>query len=111
MAGNCSGIAVACLEAGIVKGRAVYGSWVGDISDLSLFAGRKFTHHAWIELDDESIFDPTRWCFGPCLQPYLYHGRRTEEYDLGSIKVKRCSAAPCQTHGAKPSRSKTFPRD
>ena len=86
--GNCYGTAVAIVEAGLVEGKAVYGFWIGKIHPASLFAGRPLTHHAWIELPDGRIFDPTRWCF-EVKEPYLFIGtyKENKEYDRGGQEV------------------------
>lgn len=59
--GACSRIARACLDAKLVRGRYCYGHYLGPIARTGRFGGRGFAHHAWIELPDGRIWDPTRW--------------------------------------------------
>lgn len=72
--GRCFGVASAMVQAGLVYGDVIYGTWVGDIHPKSLFAKRVMTHHGWIEVDDgDTIVDPTRWAF-EMVDPYVYVG-------------------------------------
>ena len=87
--GRCMEIASLCVKHGVVKGRAVYGIYRGDIHARSQFSGRPMTHHGWVELEEEGeIFDPTNWCFGPSVKPYLFIGPRTDEYDISGSKFR-----------------------
>lgn len=84
--GNCMWIATECYHAGLVPKRSLvcYGMYYGFIHEESRFADRPFTHHAWIELPDRSIYDPTQWAF-TCRKPHIYLGPpRPDIYDLGS---------------------------
>jgi hypothetical protein len=77
-AGNCYGIALAMVEAGLVPSgsRAVYGHWLGPIDDRSTFASRQglgLTGHGWVETPGGQVLDPTRWAFEN-VDPYLYVG-------------------------------------
>jgi len=92
--GNCSGIAQGLLNAGLVKGKFCYGVWWGPISDKSSFRGRPFTHHAWIELKDGKVVDPTRWAFEG-IKPYIYIGISGKEYDKGGNRLREKYMRPC----------------
>ena len=85
--GNCYGVASACVERGVVDGMVVYGVWWGLISDRSKFAGRQFTHHAWVRTTDGLIFDPTQWCF-EATRPYIYVGIEGHDYDHAGIRLR-----------------------
>lgn len=83
-AGNCYGIASACLRHKVVEGKLCYGHWIGPISKFSKFAKNisiGFAHHGWIELKNGGIFDPTRWAF-EMVEPYIYVGKN-DHYDMG----------------------------
>lgn len=84
--GNCHGIAHAMLEAGLVEGKLRYGIWWGRIDPRSVFRGRPFTHHGWIELPDGIIIDPTRWVFEG-KEPYIWTGKNRGEYDFGGNRL------------------------
>lgn len=88
--GNCHGIAVKVLAAGLVRGRAVYGCWHGEMKGhWANRAGVPFTHHGWIALPDGNIVDPTRWSF-EASEPYIYVGPMDENlYDPGGNKARR----------------------
>lgn len=83
--GQCSGVANSCLQAKVVRGRLCYGHYVGPIAQTGHFAGRPFAHHAWIELRDGRIWDPTRWVFED-VAPYIYIGPN-DHYDFGGNAV------------------------
>ena len=86
--GNCYGVATALVESGLVEGTPRYGLYWGEIADSArVFGGRSITHHGWIEHDDGTITDPTRWVFED-VEPYLWHGEATEEYDMGGNKLR-----------------------
>lgn len=80
-AGNCYGIA--CAAADMIGGaEAVYGHWLGPVSDKSRFAGRPiFVQHGWVLLRDGRVLDPTRWEFEG-VEPYIYVGE-SDHYDEG----------------------------
>jgi hypothetical protein len=83
--GNCYGVAQACVDNKIVKGKVRYGHYRGYISPKSLFAGHigiKWCHHAWVEMEDGTIFDPTRWVF-EVKEPYIFVGKNNGEYSVG----------------------------
>lgn len=74
--GQCYGVAKAMLDAGLVPDGAIhYGFWHGVIVPSSRFGGRALVHHGWIQRDNGTIVDPTRWVFED-VQPYVY-----EDYD------------------------------
>lgn len=82
--GNCYAVSTALAR--VVGGEAVYGHWRGPISRHSYFGklgrgGLGFVHHGWIMLPDDSIVDPTRWCF-ESPEPYVYVGAN-DFYDRG----------------------------
>lgn len=71
--GNCYTVACAIVEAGLIKGRAVYGHYKGPVADTGYWAKRKgqlFQRHGWIMLEDDRIMDPTRWSFED-KEPYI----------------------------------------
>jgi len=85
--GNCYGVACAILKANLVKGKARYGYYHGFIHEDSVFGGRDFTHHGWIE-QGETIYDPTRWAF-EMAEPYIWIGPKDDpDYDLGGNRVR-----------------------
>lgn len=92
--GNCMAIATACVKHGVVKGRVVYGMWHGPIDRRSRFAGRSFTHHAWVAVDAKTVFDPTRWCFDRPAAPYIWQGVPGEEYDEGGGRLTMAYRSP-----------------
>lgn len=96
-AGNCYAVACAIVKAGLVKGVAVYGHWLGPVAPGSFFGGkeavtkgrsRPFIRHGWVLLDDGRILDPTRWGFDG-KEPYLHVGPAdAEEYDEGGNDMR-----------------------
>ncbi len=84
--GRCHEIASLIIESGLIEGKARYGMFNGEINPNSIFKTRSIARHGWIELEDESIVDPTRWVF-ECVDPYLYHGD-DDEYDIGANDLK-----------------------
>lgn len=48
--GSCHQVAASILANGLVEGVLRYGTWRGPSHPSSVFAGRKFTHHGWIEV-------------------------------------------------------------
>lgn len=91
-AGRCHEIAGKILQAKLASGKLRYGHWTGPIHPESLFAGRPFTHHGWIE-DSGSIVDPTRWAFEYKL-PYIYVGE-SDHYDAGGNRISEMFRQPC----------------
>lgn len=80
-AGQCFGIALAVVEAGLVDGRARYGHWLGPVAPGTLFSRRPLVPHGWIEKAAGIIVDPTRWVF-ESVSPYIYEGPN-DHYDVG----------------------------
>jgi hypothetical protein len=96
--GKCYQIACAMLKANLVKGRACYGHYLGDMSKSELFAGRAFTHHGWIETPDGGIVDPTRWVFD-AVDPYIFESKSIpNEYDEGGNKLLLMTQRPVPDH-------------
>lgn len=86
--GQCFGIASEAVRHKLVpKGSvAVYGHWLGPIHDDSIFGGRSFTQHGWVNLPDGTICDPTRWVFEH-VAPYIYFGP-SDHYDEGGNQIR-----------------------
>lgn len=87
--GNCFAIASEVVEAGLVKGVAVYGHFRGKVDPRSYFgmrSGLAFIQHGWVQLDDGRVFDPTRWGFED-REPYLYLHPLTSDYDEGGNEI------------------------
>lgn len=94
--GNCMMIAQACYDKGLVPktSKVCYGMYHGPISPRSRFGERDFSHHAWIELPEFKIYDPTRWAFTDT-EPEIWIGSgRHPDYDLGSCTLSPYSLAP-----------------
>jgi len=94
---NCQYVANLLLQHGLVEGRLCYGFWLGPINPLSPFGGRPFTHHGWVQQEDETIIDPTRWVF-ECVLPYIYIGPNHGEYDYGGNELKKRFRKPCPAY-------------
>lgn len=77
-AGQCYAVSVSLLDYGIIKGYARYGSYTGYIDPESMFYDEchesGVSRHGWIELEDGTIVDPTRWVFEH-KEPYIYVGK------------------------------------
>ncbi len=81
---RCYEISCAIVRAGLVKGQAVYGHWVGRVSRKSHFANRRhlpFIPHGWLLLEDGRVLDPTRWVF-EAVAPYLYVGEPPDDWSI-----------------------------
>lgn len=91
--GNCYGIACDILRVGLAKGRPVHGHYLGEVHPDSLFGGRAVVRHGWIELEDGSILDPTRWVF-ESVKPYLYYTSDKTDYDEGGDQLRHDMAKP-----------------
>lgn len=102
--GNCFGIAMAIVNAGIIKGTAVYGHYNGFVADDSLFAGKPLIHHGWIVKDTGHLIDPTRWVF-ESEKPYLclVGPRQLVDYDEGGNiwRLRNARPAPAYDHTEK----------
>jgi len=62
--GNCNWVAQKALSASLFEGRLVLGR--------AAFAPEA-AYHAWIEAQDGSVIDFTRWVYEACV-PYIYAG-------------------------------------
>jgi hypothetical protein len=91
--GSCHAIASLLLKHKIFTGKLRYGMWLGKIHPASLFGGRLFTHHGWIEREDGVIIDPTRWVFEN-VQPYIFIGDNEGEYDFGGNQLHKSFRTP-----------------
>lgn len=99
--GNCHGIANALLQSGALAGlsadhgyaRSAYGVYLGPIAPGTLFAGRAFVHHGWIEFENGLVVDPTRWVFENTAPAIAATG--IGEYDLaGRLTRQMISPRP-----------------
>lgn len=100
--GNC--FAIASKLAPMFGGTAVYGHWLGEISDKGWWkhrAGLPFCNHGWIVLPnqhgkyvrgEEIIVDPTRWSF-EAKKPYIWKGRNDGTYDEGGNSFRAAMAS------------------
>ena len=76
---RCHEIASAILDAGLVKGRAVYGMYLGPVDEGSHFNHKSPMHrHGWIKISRTRVVDPTRWVFED-VPPYIYCGPFSSE--------------------------------
>lgn len=110
--GECYAIACAMIKAGLIKGRAVHGTYYGPIHKDSMFYSKSisFARHGWIETPDGKIVDPTRWVF-ECVDPYLYTGSvNNEEYDEAGSKIRKEMSTPKPDYNPD-SKQLTIPND
>lgn len=100
--GKCHWIATRLVEFDAIRGRAVYGHWIGQISPKSFYKARRhmpFVQHGWIIAEDNTIVDPTRWVF-EAIEPYIYYGGDAEDdielfdYDEGGNKWREAIIKP-----------------
>lgn len=91
--GNCYAIACKMVKSKMVKGRPAYGNYHGPIDPESRFARKTIVRHGWIERPDGMIVDPTRWVF-ECVEPYIYVGLPSMEYDEGANLLRARFARP-----------------
>ena len=106
--GNCYAVACKIVDAGLVKGRAVYGVYKGPVAETGYWANRRtqgLIRHGWIILQDGSkrVFDPTRWSFED-LEPYFFISRRDKDYDEGANELRAAMMKPCPVY-RKPSKN------
>jgi hypothetical protein len=99
--GKCYTIASAALDSGFITGTLCYGMYAGKVANGSYFDGHTingFCRHGWVQREDGSIFDPTRWVFED-VQPYIYEGAAGRDYDYGMERFKmmfdRSIRIPC----------------
>lgn len=107
--GNCYCIASKLVASGAIKGRAVYGHWLGDVDRHSFFRHRRhlpFIPHGWIVTEDNTIVDPTRWVF-EAIDPYLYYGGDVKDpeemntYDEGGNSWRSATLKPVPKFNSK----------
>ena len=91
--GNCYAIACKLVKSKMVKGRPAYGNYHGPIDPASRFASKVIVRHGWIERPDGMIVDPTCWVF-ECVEPYIYVGLPSMEYDEGANLLRARFARP-----------------
>lgn len=86
--GNCYAVAAKIYQAHMVprRSRVRYGTYHGEIASGSIFQGREFTHHGWIELPDNRIYDPTKWVFTDTV-PEVWIGEYSDDYDIASQRL------------------------
>lgn len=95
--GNCHSISCAIVEQGLVKGKARYGHWLGP-ADPDSMKGLPFVRHGWIECEDGTIIDPTRWVFEGT-KPYIWVGTNDGNYDPGGNIWRKKWERPCPDYG------------
>lgn len=97
--GNCHGIALR-MQPHIPGSRVVRGFWHGPLkgywSDRAHYA---FTGHTWLELEDGTVIDGTRWSFEDA-NPYVFIGKpgknlRFWPYDEGGNRWRADNLRPC----------------
>lgn len=73
--GNCFGVAKAINETLDLRGKVVWGDYIGKITPLAFkfFGSKRPIKHGWIMWEDGLVLDPTRWIF-EAVQPYIYIG-------------------------------------
>ena len=91
--GNCYAVACQMLKCKVLKGRPAYGNYHGPVAPSSMFFGKIVVRHGWIERADGMIVDPTRWVF-ECVEPYIYEGLPSMEYDEGANLLRARLARP-----------------
>jgi hypothetical protein len=96
--GRCYEIACAIVSAKLVKGRAVYGHYLGPVAKTGYWAERRgqgFQRHGWILLSDGRVLDPTRWSFED-KEPYLALVERStlRDYDEGGNAFRAAMMGP-----------------
>ena len=109
---QCHIIATAAIQAGCYDGEARYGSYFGPVSKRCPFEDfiiKKQQNvpirHGWIEQDDGTIIDPTRWVFLG-IKPVIFSIRPTDpeyqEYDAGSQVLRTLIRTPPPTRESDP---------
>lgn len=87
--GRCAELA-ACVEKMIPGCRRVRGHYLGLITG-SHWKGRPYAQHEWLELEDGTVVDPTRWSFEG-KDPYVFVGgpTNTEDwpYDEAGVRLR-----------------------
>ena len=96
---RCHEIACCVVDEGLVKGRAVYGLYLGPVDPNSYFNSRRPGHrHGWVKLKGGRVLDPTRWIFED-VPPYIYCGPASREYDEGMQGLRAALRRPCPEPG------------
>ncbi len=97
---RCFEVAMISKQANILPGELRYGLFRGPIDDKSLFAGRGFARHGWLEdTAKKVIIDPTRWVFDglPPTKAYVakisIRSEEWQEYDVGGGTLRDLHAA------------------
>jgi hypothetical protein len=93
--GKCYTIACSAIRTGLIKGRAVYGHYLGKINLQGYWGVQApasgFVRHGWVVLKNKSIFDPTRWSFEN-VEPYFAiikpDDPRYNDYDEGGNRLR-----------------------
>jgi hypothetical protein len=94
--GECYFVSCLILNANLIKGRAVHGSYFGTIAKASMFYSKNLNmaRHGWIETPDGKIIDPTRWVFED-VEPYIYETTINDpDYDKASSKLRKALMQP-----------------
>ena len=98
--GRCYEVAGLLISNGVLEGTLRYGHWLGPISKYCLVEvwrdNPPFVQHGWIELDGETVVDPTRWVFEN-KDPYIYWGSN-EHYDVGGNQWRKAMRNPCPSY-------------
>lgn len=97
--GNCFAVARAMERAGLVRGQAVYGLWLGRVARGSIFYGNPIVQHGWVKEPDGTVTDPTRYEFEQ-VQPYIYVGPAEGLYDEGGNTLLQGFETPCPVFDA-----------
>lgn len=93
---RCYEISCEIVRRKLVRGRAVYGHWLGPVTPRK-DRGVPFAPHGWIQLDDGTVVDPTRWVFEG-VAPYLFVGKKSKmdtdwPYDEGGDQWRTAMTA------------------
>ena len=84
--GNCYAVACQILEAGLVRGVAIFGHYYGPIAADSHFNNKRaVVQHGWIETPSGGIIDPTRWAFED-VKPYIFYRTDADLDDIDSAQ-------------------------
>jgi hypothetical protein len=104
---RCHEVAWAIVAAGLVKGRAVYGHYLGLVHEDSPFKVNGFgvQRHGWIVGPKDIIVDPTRWVF-EAKPPYIYVGKASGEYDEGGNQLRMKFMRPAPVPGVDDQRTR-----
>lgn len=91
--GKCHQIACAMNEVYKI-GLTRYGHYAGPIHPDSIFGGRRWSRHGWIQphATDALVVDPTRWCF-TMEEPEIYYGLAVD-YDAGGNWIRPVRPMP-----------------